>query len=245
MNYTKMKPEPWFYPAEVCKLLLLSVLCGYLFFDAWYAGLFLLPAAFVLARQDVKKHREKQLKKLEGEFRNVMVLLLGQLNAGYSLEQSIFRTTEDYGRECRRQGPMYAELVAMTRGIAMNQKAEALLTDFGRRSGIADARELADLIALSKLHGGDMIALIDRTVRGISDKQNIALELATVQAAKRFESLIMLLMPACILLYMRLTNAEYIRPLYTLPAGRIVMAAALLMTMLSGIWMDFILKKGK
>ena len=27
-------------------------------------------------------------------------------------------------------------------------------------------RELADLIALSKLHGGDMIALIDRTVRG-------------------------------------------------------------------------------
>ena len=90
-----------------------------------------------------------------------------------------------------------------------------------------------------------MIALIDRAVRGISDKQNIALELATVQAAKRFESLIMLLMPACILLYMRLTNAEYIRPLYTLPAGRIVMAAALLMTMLSGIWMDFILKKGK
>ena len=242
MDYTRLKRDARFWGVEAGKLLLLAAVCGWLFFGKVIYGLPVLILSPLLIRRDARLYLEKKRRTLEGEFGELVTLLSGQLTAGYSLEQGLLRAVEDFERQAQRDKVLSEELHRMTAGISVNRPVEELLREFGRRSGLGSVRDLAELTATAKLHGGDMVELMLGTVRQLSDQKNLALELKTVQAAKRFEALIMLAMPAGMLVYLKLTNAAYISSLYELAYGRVLMAGALAATAGCGLWIDRILK---
>ncbi len=237
-----MKGNVRFFAAEAGKLLLLALLTGYLFYDSVLAGLFLLVFSPLLVKRDLRKHKEKERLLLRGEFQDVIALLSGNLNAGYSLEQAVFRGTEEYGRLCAKKGLLYRELSAVCYGIKMNGRVEELFLDFAKRSGVEEIRDFAELLAMAKVHGGDMQSLIAKTAMHISEKHNMELSLQTAQAAKKLESRIMLAVPLFMVAYMRLTNGDYVTPLYGTVAGRIVMSVALVVIIASAAWMERITK---
>ena len=241
MDYGRVKPDRFFWMAEGGKLLGLAAVLGILFYDAWYAGTFVLLLAPFLIRQDVEKYRKNVRRGLRDEFRDVIMLLAGNINAGYSLEHALIRADEDYARLAKDKSYMKAELDNMVHGLQMNRKAEELLRDFGKRSGIRIVRDFADLLAQAKTYGGNTIRLIEKTAHYLDDKHGTELEIMSAQAGKRFESAVMLFMPAYILAYMKLTNGEYLRPLYEQPMGRVIMTAGLLAMFAAGFWMHTII----
>ena len=58
MDYGRVKPDRFFWMIESGKLLGLAAVLGILFYDAWYAGAFVLLLAPFLIRQDVEKYRK-------------------------------------------------------------------------------------------------------------------------------------------------------------------------------------------
>ena len=129
-----------------------------------------------------------------------------------------------YGRE----GLITREFAQMVRAITVNETPESVITEFGIRSGLAEAESFAEVFCLAKRSSGDLVAIIDSTARTISEKLRVREEIATVTAAKQLEETIMTFIPVGIILYLNLSFDGFLDVLYQGPAGRAVMTVCLL-----------------
>ncbi len=223
------RPDKRWMIFELLKLGGCITVIALLFFDSlvWIPAV--VPFGIILWRMDRQRYVTGRRKRLRGEFKDMIILLSGNLNAGYSLENSFVRTVDEMRKQYGADSMMEQELQGILHGIQYNCKIEALLTDFGRRSGIDEVLDCANLIAATKNHGGDMIQVIRRMSKVMSEQYMAETEIETTIAAKKLEGKIMLAMPFIIVIYLRLTNAGYMEVLYQTGAGRLVMTVGLML----------------
>lgn len=223
------RPDKRWMIFELLKLGLYTAVTGMLFFDSAIWILAAVPFGILLWRMDSERYAADRKKKLREEFKDMIILLSGNLNAGYSLENSFVRTADEMRRQYGIDSMIEQELQGILHGIRCNCKIEVLLMDFGRRSEIDEVFDCANLIAATKKHGGDMIRVIRRMSAIMSEQRMSETEIETTIAAKKLEGKVMLVMPFVIVLYLRLTNPGYMEVLYRTGAGRLVMAAGLML----------------
>ena len=92
-----------------------------------------------------------------------------------------------------------------------------------------EIRDFARILSTIRKTGGNTIEIIKRTTENISSKIDIKEEIGVMIAAKRLEQKIMTFMPMILLLYLRITNGEYVERLYRNPGGVLVMSGAIVM----------------
>ena len=114
--------------------------------------------------------------------------------------------------------------------------------DLATRSGVDDIKDFAKLISTTKIYGGNMVAVIRQTVTNLSEKYMVEEEIETVISAKKLEGKIMLLMPFLIVLYMKLTNKEYMNVIYESTLGNVLMTTGLIIVLAAGLAIDKIVK---
>ena len=95
--------------------------------------------------------------------------------------------------------------------------------------------------AIGKKSGGNLVRIIEKSVHSICLKLETEEEIATMIAAKKMETRIMILFPALIVLYLRLTNGEYIGVLYGNVVGAAVMTVSLGAMVVSAFWSEKIM----
>ncbi len=236
------RPDKRWMIFELFKLGGCITVIALLFFDSlvWIPAA--VPFGIMLWRMDRRRYAAGRKKRLREEFKDMIILLSGNLNAGYSLENSFVRTVDEMRKQYGADSMMGQELQGILHGIQCNCKLETLLTDFGRRSGIDEVLDCANLIAATKNHGGDMIQVIRRMSKVMSGQYMAETEIETTIAAKKLEGKIMLAMPFIIVLYMRFTNAGYMEVLYQTGAGRLVMTAGLMLVCFACLMVERITK---
>ena len=109
----------------------------------------------------------------------------------------------------------------------MSVPIEGLILDFATRTGVEDILSFAEVFRFAKRSGGDMVKIIDTTVRHMKEKQETMQEIEILIAAKRMEQKVMGVIPIFILAYLRLTSDGYLDILYGNPVGIIFMSCAL------------------
>lgn len=223
------RPDKRWMIFELIKLGIYTTVTGMLFFDSVIWIPVAAPFGILLWRTDSARYVTGRKKRLREEFKDMIILLSGNLNAGYSLENSFVRTVDEMRKQYGIDSMIEQELQGILHGIQCNCKIEVLLMDFGRRSGIDEVLDCANLIAATKKHGGDMIQVIRRMSAIMSEQRMAETEIETTIAAKKLEGKVMLVMPFVIVLYLRLTNAGYMEVLYRTGAGRLVMAVGLML----------------
>ncbi|MCF0131282.1 MAG: hypothetical protein HUJ71_06115 [Pseudobutyrivibrio sp.] len=117
----------------------------------------------------------------------------------------------------------------MNQKIAMNVQVERAFEEMAERLELQEAVNLSDILVFSKRSGGDYGRYIKDTAYKIEDKIMVQQEINTMTVEKRFEYRIMSVMPIGILAYVSLTSKEFIDPLYSTIAGRIVMSVSLVL----------------
>lgn len=227
-----MKPVKKFETAwkvtEVLKLTGIAVITAYCFYASAAGLLAGMPVAIYILCGDIAEYRRRCSKRFMDKFRELMQLVDSSINAGYSLENAFLEA----GRECVRRGytDMWCEFSYIENGLGCNRRLEELLSELGEKRNASEITELAGLIEIAKQHGGDISGLIRQFNRNISRRRMLEQELDTMMAAKRFEGLIMVVMPYLIILYMRLTTPGYMDVLYGTVIGRLAMSGALVIT---------------
>ena len=88
------------------------------------------------------------------------------------------------------------------------------MRNLGDRSGIEDVENFAAVFYTAKRTGGDMNRIIQTSARMLGDKIDVRKEIETTLAAKKAEQMIMSLMPAGIILYLKLTSPGFLSVLY-------------------------------
>jgi tight adherence protein B len=119
------------------------------------------------------------------------------------------------------------ELNLMKRGLVLNQTLEELLWDFGRRSGVDEITEFAEVFSIAKRSGGNLGEVITQCAGQISHRTESEEEIQTLLSNKRLEQKIMNVMPFGILLYVESSNPTYFDMLYHNFSGVVIMTLCL------------------
>lgn len=232
-RYYLYRPNVKWCLAEAVKVSGICILVAWIFYNRLWVAPLLFPLGVYIWRKDQKVYEAKVRELIRGEFKEFIVMLSGDLRAGYSLEQGIIKSWEEL---C--QNPDFSvisrELMMVVNGLRLNQSPEELLSAMGRRCDESVIKDFAGLIVAAKKYGGNINALIDKTRRKLNDKLTVEGEIKTLVSAKRLEGNIMVAMPFAIMLYMRFTNEVYIEQLYNTSWGIILLTLALVVIMVCG-----------
>ncbi len=240
MNYNIYRPDKNWVAIEVAKIMVLSILIGLIFYNSLSGAFVVAPAWIYIWKRDVSVHVENCKNKLRDEFKECMLQVSGNLNAGYSLENSFVQVIKE--KNISRSVYIMPELKRIAVGLSCNRRIEDMLMEFGERCRVEEIKEVANLIVMAKVHGGNIIHLIRQVAANLSERQTVELEINTLVAAKKLEGNIMVVMPFFIVVFMRITNPGYMTILYETILGRLIMTICLLFVLVAWIIINKIMK---
>ena len=174
------------------------------------------------------KEQEERKRRLLREFKDCMEIIEGNLLAGYALENAFL----DAGKELKELhgegGLMQTELEIINRKVCMNQPLEIVFEEFAQRCGVEEIQNFSEVLSFAKRSCGNLVGIIQNTVRNISSKIQIEEEIQTMIAQKKLEQKVMNVMPLFLLFYLDITSPGYLNVLYHNVLGVIFMTICLL-----------------
>lgn len=195
--------------------------------------LFLLPLYLKVQK---KAYIKREQERLNRGFADALSAFAAALEAGYSAENAIGECARDLALLYPEEEPIRQEIRHLQRQLQNNLSLEQAFADMADRTQDADMRCFAEVFAIAKQSGGDLIRVIKTTERNMAECAEVRREIKTVVSAKRLEANIMNLMPCGMILYFMLCDPVYLEPLYEGVAGRILMTGLLLVYLVCVWW---------
>lgn len=200
---------------------------SWLFYDSVIAWILLMPFVVVSLKDKGKTKCRIRKRRLEMEFREVILSVSSNIQAGYSVENAFQEAYREIVLLYGKESVMAKELRLLFRKLSNNEQLESALTNLADRSGVQDIRDFADIFQIAKRGGGDMRGIIANTADIIGDKQEIRREIETVISEKKLEQQIMRYIPFFIVFYISLTTKGYFESLYHNLLGWLLMTGSL------------------
>ena len=215
---------------EWCRYMGEGLLLGLLILWICYRDLRTLPlllpiTGFYIWRKK-KMLCEKRRHVLLYHFREFLASFYAGMRTGYSMENSTFAAAADMEGLYGPKDPMVRELREIRKKCHLQIPIEQAFYDFGNRCGIEDIYHFSEIVMISKKSGGDTGKVLQECYRTISEKIDTEKEIKTMIAAQQYEQQIMSLMPAIVVIYLRLSFADIMDQLYGNLTGACIMTAA-------------------
>nr|WP_315103788.1 hypothetical protein [uncultured Catonella sp.] len=238
MNYSiyKRTKLEWFKLMGIW--FLISISLGMLFYKSFIGILIIVPFGIVFEKINKKKLIEKRKNELSGQFVEFLQVIMSSLKAGTSLERAILSARERLYSLYNNDSLIIIELLSMERSLKMNIPVEDILYDFGKRSGIEDINQFAEVCKVSKRAGGNLIKVMEHTIRCIVDKNEMEREIQAFISGKKIEGKFMTAILPAILLYMNISMSDMMKSLYQSSLGKAVMSGVLIGYGLCCLWFD-------
>ena len=185
------------------------------------AGIYTYRVASVRVKE---KHRQKLL----GQFKNLIIAMQSALEAGKSMENSLFAANQDLKRMYGESTEICKALDVVQRRMELNVTLDEALQEFSEKMELEEIYDFVLVISTVKRTGGNAIKVIKDTVDKIVSEIELREEIEVIVAAKKMEQQIMIYMPSLIILFLRTSNRDFLNPLYGNPVGFILMTIALM-----------------
>ena len=204
-----------------------TLLAARLFYRSLWAAALLLPLGAGVVRLFGLRKKRRGTERLRMEFIDGMDAYISALKTGYSAENALYETTRQLRRIYGKNSLLAREFARMQLQLSVNETLESLFIKLAARTGIEETARMADIIGVAKRSGGALITVMEDTVRAMRARDRLRRELRAQTTARRTEFTIMACMPAGMLLYLELTAASYMDPLYRGLTGRLIMTLVL------------------
>ena len=238
MDYSKyMRTKPQ-WAKLIGSWLILSISLGLLFYKSIIGIAIILPFGIIYEKLNRKKLIEKRKNELSSQFVEFLQVIMSALKAGTSLERAILSARERLRGLYNEDALIIKELNSMERSLKMNIPIEDILNDFGKRSSIEDINQFAEVCKVSKRAGGNLIKVMEHTIRCIVDKNEMEREIQALISGKKLESKFMTAILPAIILYLNLSMSDMMTSLYQGVPGKLVMSGVLIGYGVCCIWFD-------
>lgn len=182
---------------------------AYLFYESAWAFLFMIPVPFIFLGWKKKQCIRERKKRLNYQFRDALNAMSVAVQAGYSVENAVSACTRDMERLYEPDSDIVKEFRYIESQQRVSVPVEELFFDLGERSGVEDIENFASVFKTAKRTGGDMSRVLEKVARMLGDKIDVKKEIETTLSAKKSEQMIMSLMPAGIIAYLKLTSPGF------------------------------------
>lgn len=212
-----------------CILEGIGIVCllAWFFYQSVLALPFLIPVFLLHQREKRNFLLKKRQKEVAGQFKDAILSVSANQKAGYSVENAFRQAYGDMVMLYGKGSIICRELYAIIAGLKNNVVLEQLLYDFGKRSGLEDIMEFAEVFAAAKRSGGNLTEVIERSAAVIEGKVETEKEIQVVISARRMEQRVMNAVPFGILLYISIVSKGFFHVLYKNAIGIAIMTACL------------------
>ena len=240
--YKGYRPNCRWIITELLKIATLWGAVSYLMFDSFVGLIPSIPLVLTFYYYDLKDYHVKQHNKMLRDFKEVITLVSGNLNAGYSLENSWIMAGKEFVNVFGNDNQMAEEIEIIAHGLSVKQSLTFMLRCLAAKSGINEIGEFANVMEIANKYGGNSSMIIRQTCLNMTDRNAVSEEIETLIASKKMEGRILLAMPFIMIAYMKLTNPGYIEIMYETMLGRVIMCFCILTIIACEIWMKRIMK---
>ena len=207
---------------------ILCVGLDYLFYESFAAILFLCPLIFLYVRWKTLRLQKNLRRKMNREFKIALDSICVGIRAGYSAENALRSSIPELAGELPKDSEVLAAFRYMETQRRVSVPLEKLFWSFGRETGLEDIMNFAEVFQTARRTGGNLDEILEKTSRMLGEKLEVEEEIEASLAARKNEQLIMDLMPAAILLYLKAASPEFLSPMYRNSMGIILMTCCLL-----------------
>lgn len=208
--------------------LFLNGIIAILFFNSFLAlipGMAVVMLYFKEKRRRLIKLRMHRLRSNLKEFLNAMI---SALQTGRSMENAFLEATKDTAVYLNEDTEFILEMKKINAGISVGEPLEKLLLDFSYRSHMEELEYFAEVFAIGKRSGGNLVSIMKNTIRMIQERMDAEEELYTVLAEKQMEFQLMSMIPMAMILYLRIGGGNLMNSLYGNLTGIVVMSVCLI-----------------
>ena len=205
----------------------LTILLSWLYYDSFLAIPFLIPLIWFWHKERENVRREKGQELFRKMFREWILLLASSLTAGYSMENALVQSYQELCLMFPKGGIMQEELKMMLAKAGNNQRPEILFDELAEKYPYEEVQSFAEVFKAARISGGSLQTVIRGTAAQMAEIMDTRREIRTLLAARVYEQRIMSVMPAAVLLYIRLGSGEFLEGLYHNVTGVLVMSFCL------------------
>jgi len=168
----------------------------------------------LLARKFFLPMRTKQLQKkrvniLKRQFIEFLVSLSTSLSSGMNVQDSLKSVVQDLTFQFTAESFIVKEVNEMLAGLTNGVDIEALLEDFGKRSGVEDIANFSKVFSICYRTGGNLQEVVSRSSSIISEKILIAEEIETKLTSNKTQFLAMNVVPIILVLMLRVMSRQF------------------------------------
>lgn len=216
---------------EILKYGTAGILTGSVIVWLVYHSLTALPVAILVTAWYLlmtnRRLRKERQQKLQYHFRDFLASVHTSMAAGYSLENSVKSAASDLEKLHGAADDLVRELKDMQWQMSYQRPVEQLFRDLGERSDVEDIRQFGEILLIAKRTGGNMDQVLESTWRNLGEKIDTAREIDALVASKKYEQKLMSLMPAGVILYLKLSFPGFLDKMYGNLTGASIMTVCL------------------
>ena len=180
--------------------------------------------------------RSRRLKAFNSSLPDTLQLMAGSLQAGLSLAQSV-DTIVNEGTE-PIAGEFKRVLVETRLGVTLEDALEGITERF-------DSKDFAWVVMAIKIQrqvGGNLAELLNTVAATIREREYMRRQVAALAAEGKLSAVVLGGLPPAFLLYLLLTNGDYVMPMFTDPRGWVMLGGGALLLGLGVFWMSKMVK---
>jgi tight adherence protein B len=202
----------------------------------------IISAAAILLTVPLRKYyaaqlAEKRRTKLQAPVRDLLTSRSASFATGRRMTEALTEARGSLAAIYKEDEPISIELREITTRLNEGREREvAVLGDFARRSASADIAGFFDVYFTCLTTGGNLISAVAKASAQISDRIEMRRAMQAKCAQKKYETMLLLALPAAILLFMHISSPDYMAPLYGNPTGITIMTACLAVMAASYVW---------
>lgn len=203
-------------------------LVGYVFYQNGIISTLLMALSVKFPKIRTRQIIEKRKNQLMLQFKDMLYSLSSALAVGKSVETGIRDSLQDL--RVIYPDPdtdILRELEYILRGLGMNNTIEEMFSQFAERAHLEDVDNFVDIFVTCKRTGGDLIEVMRSSSNAIGEKIEVKQEINTMIAGKKYEFNFMMILPVILVEFLALTSGDYMKPVFTQPAGIAAMTVAI------------------
>lgn len=223
-------------PAEwallgVCVSAALAAVCTVLVGNVALGILVGLVAGWAVMRVTLDVKVSKRRAAFDEQLPNVLQLVAGSLQTGFSLAQAIDGVVREGAQPAAGE---FARSLAENR---LGVELDVALDGVADRMQSADLRWVIMAIRIQRETGGNLAEVLRNTVATMRERAFLRRQVRTLSAEGRLSAYILLGLPVLVGGWLFYSNPSYMRPLYTTFFGVSMLATAAALFVIGAIWM--------
>jgi Flp pilus assembly protein TadB len=167
---------------------------------------------------------------------DVLQLIASSLQSGFSLPQALDAVVRD---DTQPAAGEFSRALAETR---IGAELEDALNRAAERMDSIDLRWTVMAIRIQREVGGNLAEVLRNVVDTMRERAYLRRQVRALSAEGRLSGYVIVALPVVIGAWLFFRDPEYMRPLYTTPAGVIMLAAAGVLIVLGSLWMRALIK---